>query len=82
MRVIAEFVFFLIRIVDEVFIIRRVTFLEKFDLLCSLTSYLSGYHNEYYQNRCYSLVMILVNVYFYCHVVLVFHQVDLCFFKS
>ena len=72
-RVIVGFVFFPIRIIGEVFQIWRVTFL--------LTSYLSEYRNEYYRNRCYSLVIVLVNVYFYCHVALVFHQVDLAFLK-
>ena len=61
-RVIVGFVSFPIRIIGEVFLIRRVTFLEKFDKLCSLTSYLSKYHDGYYRNRCYSLVIVLVSV--------------------
>ena len=81
-RVIIAFVFVLIRIVDEVFLIQKVTFVGKFYYLYCLISFLSRYHNEFYQKRCYSLGTVLVNVCFYCHMLLVFHQVDLCFYKS
>ena len=45
-----EFVFFQVHIVDVVFLILKVTFLEKFCLLCSLISYLNVYHSELRQN--------------------------------
>ena len=46
-----EFVFFQVHIAG--FVILKVTFLEKFCLLCSLSSYLNVYHSELPQNvRC------------------------------
>ena len=44
--------FFLVHIVDVVFLILRVIFLEKFCLLCNLVSYLNVYPNELRQNMC------------------------------
>ena len=52
MLVTVEFVFFQVHTVDEVFLILRVTFLEKFCLLCNLVSYLNVYHSELRQNMC------------------------------
>ena len=41
-----EFVFFQVHIFDVVFLILKVTFLEKFCLLCNLISYLNIYHSD------------------------------------
>ena len=49
-----EFVFFQVHIVDVVFLILKVTFLEKFCLFCSLISCLNVYHKELRQNMCCS----------------------------
>ena len=49
-----EFVFFQVHIIGVVFLILKGTFLEKFNLLCSLVSYLNVCHNELRQNVCCS----------------------------
>ena len=49
-----EFVFFQVHIVDVVFLVLIMTFLEKFCLLCSLISCLNVYHSELRQNVCCS----------------------------
>ena len=46
LRVLVEFVFFQFRIIDVVFLILIITFLEKFCILCNLISYLGVCHNE------------------------------------
>ena len=68
--------FFLVHIVDVMFLILKIIFLEK---LCNLISCLSGCHHELRQNMCYSLVIVLVVVYFQCLVVLLFHEYFLRF---
>ena len=78
---IVKFVFFQVRIVDRVFQGLSKTFLEKFYLLCSLVSCPSVCHKELRQNECCSLVIVLVNVYCLCLVVLFFHQCFLFFQK-
>ena len=55
--------FFLIHIVDVVFLIRKVTFLEKFNELCSLFSYLMDVM-MYCAKIYYSIVILLVIVCF------------------
>ena len=52
MLVTVEFVFFQVHIIGVVFLILRVTILEKFCLLCNLISCLNVYHSELRQNMC------------------------------
>ena len=78
-QVIVELVFVQIHISDEAFLVLIVTFLEKFYVLYSLISCLSGFHTELHQNMYFSLVTVLVCVYCFCLVVEVFHQFFLCF---
>ena len=79
MQVIVEFVFLQVRIIDVVFQVLLTTFLEKFYILYNLISCLGVCHNELRQNDRCSLVIVLVNVYCPCLVVLFFHQCLLCF---
>ena len=51
-QVIIKFVFFRVRIIDVVFRVLIMTFLEKFCLLYNLVSYLGVCHNGLRQNRC------------------------------
>ena len=44
-----------VQIVDEVFLMKRVTFLKKLDLLYDLISYQDVYHSGLHQNICYFL---------------------------
>ena len=46
MLVTVGFVFFQVDIIGVVFLILRVTFLEKFYYWCSLISYLDEYHSD------------------------------------
>ena len=55
MLVTVDFVFFQVHIIGVVFLILRVTFLEKFCLLCNLVSCLIVYHSELRQNKDSSL---------------------------
>ena len=79
MQVIVKFVCVRVRIVDGVFRVLFKTFLEKFYLLYSLITCLGVCHSELRQNKCCSLVIVLVNVYCLDLVVLFFHQYFLCF---
>ena len=49
-----EFVFFQVHIVDVVFLVLMMTFLENFYLLCNPISYLNVCHSELRQNVCCS----------------------------
>ena len=50
--VMVELVFFQAYIIDVVFLVLIMTFLEKFSSLCNLISYLNVCHNELRQNVC------------------------------
>ena len=80
MRVIVEFVFFQVHIIDVVFSIMIMTFLEKFCILCILFSYLGVCHNELRHNKCCSLVVILVSLY-YLYLVVFFPPKFLVFLR-
>ena len=58
---IVEFVFFQFRIFVGVFLTLIRTFLEKMSLLCNLNSYLGVCRNELRQNRCYSIVILILS---------------------
>ena len=82
MQVIVKFVFFQVRIIDVVFQVLLKTFLEKFYILYSLVSCLGVCHTELRQIECCSVVIVLVNVYYLCLVVLFYHQCFFCFLGS
>ena len=56
--------FFQNHITDVVFLILVMTFVERFCLMCSPIEYLGDCHNESRQNKCCSLVIFLVSVYY------------------
>ena len=71
---IVKFVFFQVRIIDVVFQVMLKTFLEKIYFLYNLVSCLGVFHSELRQTEFGSLVIVLVNVYCLCLVVLLSHQ--------
>ena len=79
---IEEFVCVQVHISDGVFQVLSQTFLERFYILCSLISCLGLCHSELRQTECCSLVIVLVNVYCFCLVVLFFHQSNRVFFRN
>ena len=79
MQVIVEIVCFQVRIIDVVFQVLFTLFLEKFNLLYNLISYLGVCHSELHQNERCSLVIVLVNVYCLCLTILFFTNVSCVF---
>ena len=81
MRKIVIIVFFQIHISDGVFVVRRVTFLEKFYLLCNLFSYRGKNHSGVVQTLGLTGGKNLVILFYLCFVDELFLQCFRYFYK-
>ena len=78
---IVVFVFVRVHIDDEVFLIQRLTFLDKFYLFCIPISYQDVYYSGLHPNKSYLLAKLLVVVYYLFNLVDFFRQFFLHFHK-
>ena len=63
------------------FLVQKVTILEKIDFLYCLISYHDVYYSVLHQNMCFSKVRVLVIVYYFYLLDEIFGQAFMSFYK-